>query len=47
VSLIAIGYLAIVALLALIMLGIPIGWSMAIVGIVGEIYVTGFAGAAS
>jgi tripartite ATP-independent transporter DctM subunit len=47
VSLIQIGYLAIVALLALIMLGIPIGWAMAIVGIVGEIYVTGFTGAAS
>ncbi len=46
-SLITIGYIAIVAMLALIMLGIPIGWSMAIVGLLGELYVTGPIAAAS
>lgn len=46
-SLIVIGYVAVVAMLALIMLGMPIGWAMGIVGLVGEIYVTGFTAAAS
>ena len=46
-SLIAIGYMAIVTMLALILLGIPIGWSMAIVGLLGEFYVTGPIAAAS
>lgn len=46
-SLIVIGYIAIVAMLALILIGIPIGWAMAIVGVAGEVYVTGFAVAAS
>lgn len=46
-SLIAVGYIAIVAMLALIMFGIPIGWAMAIVGVIGEVYVTGFVAAAS
>lgn len=40
-SLIAIGYLAIVAMLGLILLGVPIAWAMAIVGIVGELVLTG------
>ena len=34
-SLITVGYIAIVAMLGLIMLGLPIGWSMAIVGVLG------------
>ena len=46
-SLITVGYIAIVAMLALILLGIPIGWAMAIVGVAGELYVTGFTAAAS
>ncbi len=46
-SLIAVGYIAIVAMFALILIGIPIGWAMAIVGVFGELYVTGFAAAAS
>ena len=46
-SLIAVGYIAIVAMLALILLGIPIGWAMAIVGVLGELHVTGFTVAAS
>lgn len=46
-SLIALGYLAILALLVLIMIGVPIGWSMAIVAIVGEVLVGGFHVAAS
>ena len=46
-SLIALGYLAIVALLVLIMIGVPIGWAMAIVAIAGEVYVGGFSIAAS
>jgi tripartite ATP-independent transporter DctM subunit len=46
-SLIEIGYVAVLAMLALILLGMPIGWAMGIVGLVGEIYVTGFTAAAS
>ena len=46
-SLITVGYIAIVAMLALILLGVPIAWSMAIVGVLGELYVTGFTAAAS
>ena len=46
-SLIVVGYIAIVAMLALILLGVPIAWSMAIVGVLGELYVTGFTAAAS
>ena len=46
-SLITVGYIAIVAMLSLILLGVPIGWSMAIVGVLGEFYVTGFSAAAS
>ena len=46
-SLIALGYLAVLALLFLIMIGVPIGWSMAIVAIAGEIYVGGLNVAAS
>jgi C4-dicarboxylate transporter, DctM subunit len=41
-SLLEIGYLAIVVMLFLIAIGIPIAWAMGIVGIVGELYVTGF-----
>lgn len=41
-SLLTLGYLAIVAMLLLIAIGIPISWAMGIVGIVGELYVTGF-----
>ena len=46
-SLIEVGYIAIVAMFALILIGIPIGWAMAIVGVFGELYVTGFAAPAS
>lgn len=46
-SLIALGYLAVLALLFLIMIGVPIGWSMAIVAIVGEVYLGGVNVAAS
>ena len=46
-SLIGVGYIAIVAMFALILMGIPIGWSMAIVGLLGEFYVTGPIAAAS
>ena len=46
-SLIAVGYIAVVAMLTLILLGVPIAWSMAIVGVLGELYVTGFTAAAS
>ncbi len=46
-SLITIGYIAIFAMLSMILLGIPIGWAMAIVGLLGEFYVTGFAAGAS
>jgi len=47
VSLITVGYIAVVAMLTLILLGVPIAWSMAIVGVLGELYVTGFTAAAS
>ena len=46
-SLIGVGYIAVVAMLTLILLGVPIAWSMAIVGVLGELYVTGFTAAAS
>ena len=46
-SLVLIGYLAVLALLVLLGLGVPIAWSMGIVGIVGELYVTGFTQTAS
>lgn len=46
-SLVAIGYLAVVVLLMLLAIGMPIAWGMAIVGVVGELYVTGFTQTAS
>ena len=46
-SLVMVGYLAVIVLLVLLGLGVPIAWAMAAVGIVGELYVTGFTQTAS
>jgi C4-dicarboxylate transporter DctM subunit len=42
-SIVTIGYIALVALLVLLALGVPIAWSMAIIGVMGEFYFTGLA----
>lgn len=46
-SLVMVGYLAVIVLLVLLGLGVPIAWAMAAVGIIGELYVTGFTQTAS
>jgi len=40
-SVVTIGYMALIALLLLLALGVPIAWSMAIIGVLGEFYFTG------
>jgi C4-dicarboxylate transporter DctM subunit len=42
-SIVTIGYIALVTLLVLLVLGVPIAWSMAIIGVAGELYFTGLA----
>lgn len=46
-SLIAVGYIALATMLILILLGVPIGWSMAVVSLLGELLLTGLAPTAS
>ncbi|MBF6992509.1 TRAP transporter large permease [Cupriavidus sp. IK-TO18] len=46
-TLVEIGYFAMAAMLALILLGVPIGWAMGLVSLAGEIYLTGFTPAAA
>lgn len=46
-TMVVVGYFAVVALLALLAVGVPIAWGMGVVGVVGHLYVTGFTRTAS